>query len=157
MRILLLLTSIVLIGCSSTKKFRVDTPLYGEVNFSDQAVRKTATSASKVKVIYSKLLKGFYLNDEGDIEVSDNYKHKVLGPVNVYSNSVQSLNNSKAKRNYTLDMLKEMRNKAFLMGANAVIYAQSDVDSEKPSSTGYAVVFKSSKRTKKRRRVSSRN
>jgi hypothetical protein len=49
-------------------------------------------------------------------------------------------------------MLKEVRKKAYSMGANRVIYAQVDTSSNKPVATGYAVVV----RRKKKRRLASK-
>lgn len=156
MKICILLIAIsFLASCGTTQKFRIDTPLYGEVSFSDTAVRKTAPSVGKVKVVYGKLLRGFYLDDEGGIEVSNGYKHKVIGPINIFSNEEQELSNSADKRQFTLEMLKQMREKAFSMGANAVIYAQADSSAKKPTSTGYAVIVKK-KKTRKKRRVASK-
>ncbi|MFT6632865.1 MAG: hypothetical protein ACJAS4_002833 [Bacteriovoracaceae bacterium] len=92
------------------------------------------------------------MDDEGSIEVKDSYQHKVVGPIYIYSNEEKVLGSSSEKKTFTLEMLKEMRKKAYSMGANRVIYAQVDTSSTKPVATGYAVVVK----RKKKRRLASR-
>lgn len=155
MKKLLFLPLLLVVGCASKPKFNVEAPLYGEVNFNESAVKKTAVSPQKVKVIYGKLLRGFELNDEDQLDVMRGYKHKVVGPIHVKSNEEVELTTASDKKSFTLNMLKQMRTKAFAMGANAVINANATTFGKYPSATGYAVIIKNN--SKKTRRVANTN